>query len=276
MGSIPIFGSKKYMNIEFTKMHGLGNDFVVIDNMNGRIKLTPEDVVLLCDRHKGVGADGVILVEAKEGAHCFMNYINADGTYAQMCGNGVRCTAKFIKNYFYKQINNLNIATRSGIKNITCFDDGTFSVNMGKASFENEDFPSEPVEINNLKLNFVSMGNPFAITLVESLASNDIGVLGPMIENHPKFPNRMNLELVEEVNSREYKVRVWERGCGETMACGTGACAVYSYLKSLDKKEGEIVIEFPGGKLYISENEKEEIIMRGPAVSVYSGMVELI
>jgi diaminopimelate epimerase len=261
------------MNIEFTKMHGLGNDFVVIDNMNGRIVLTPEQVVFLCDRHKGIGADGVILVEKKDGADCFMNYINADGSLASMCGNGVRCTAKFLKDNFSKDKINFNIATRSGNKYITYFEDETFSVNMGKASFESNDFPKEIINLCGLDLNFVAVGNPFAISIVDSLEENNIEVLGPLIENDKNFPNRINLELVKEKSSNEFEVKVWERGCGETLACGTGACAVYALLKKLRNITGEITINFKGGKLFLSDNKEEDIIMRGGAKSVYTGMV---
>ncbi|MBP9715182.1 MAG: diaminopimelate epimerase [Candidatus Pacebacteria bacterium] len=261
------------MNIEFTKMHGLGNDFVVIDNMNGRIILTPEQVVFLCDRHKGIGADGVILVEQSEQSDCFMNYINADGSLAQMCGNGVRCTAKFLKDNSSKDKKDFNIATRSGNKHITYFEDETFSVNMGKALFESNDFPNEIINLCGLDLNFVVVGNPFVISMVDNLEENNIEVLGPLIENDKNFPNRINLELVKEVSPNEFEVQVWERGCGETLACGTGACAVYALLRKLKNISGEITIHFKGGKLYMSENEEGDIIMRGEAKSVYTGMI---
>ncbi len=259
-------------------MHGLGNDFVVIDNFNGRINLSKEQVAYLCDRHKGIGADGVILVEKKEGADCFMNYINADGTFASMCGNGVRCTAKFLKDLYLKDKNEFIVATRDGIKNIQLFDDDTFSVNMGQASFEHADFPKDISTLEGLELNFVSMGNPFAITFmddIDSLNVIDFYKIGHNIEYHPKFPNRMNLELVEEINSKEFKVKVWERGCGETLACGTGACAVFALLRGKGNQEKEITIQFPGGKLFLSENENGDIMMRGPAVNVYGGLVEV-
>ena len=261
------------MFIEFTKMHGLGNDFVVIDNMNGRIFLKPQEVVFLCDRHKGVGADGVILVEKKEDVDCFMNYINADGSLAQMCGNGVRCTAKFLKDNFSKEKKDFNIATRSGNKHITYFEDETFGVNMGKASFESNDFPKHKINLCGLDLDFVSVGNPFAISMVDNFEENKIEVLGPMIENDKNFPNRINLELVKEKSTNEFTVRVWERGCGETLACGTGACAIYALLRKLKNISGEITIHFKGGKLFMSENQEGDIIMRGEAKSVYTGMV---
>lgn len=263
------------MNIGFTKMHGLGNDFVVIDNMNGRIELSAEQVVFLCNRFKGIGADGVILVEKSDIADCFMNYINADGSFAQMCGNGVRCTAKFLKDEVLKNKVDFKIETRSGIKNIDCMDDGTFSVNMGKASFAHSDFPENSMRLYDLDLDFVSMGNPFAIMFVEDLKKYDVSFLGPLVENHKLFPNRMNLEIAQLINPDLIKVNVWERGCGPTLACGTGACAVYALAKKKNIIGKEIIIELPGGKLFMSENENEEIIMRGPAVSVFSSIIEI-
>jgi len=277
------------MKIEFTKMHGLGNDFVVIDNMAGGVNLTTEQVVFLCDRHKGVGADGVILIEPGDGAgstgslqaDCFMNYINADGSFAGMCGNGVRCTAKFVRDNLFQNKKesktDFKIVTRTGIKEVKFYqEDETFSVNMGKPSFTSPDFEKDEMELKGLKVNLVFFGNPFAVSFVDDLYAHDFEVLGPSIENDKSFPNRMNFELVEKVNEKEYKVRVWERGCGETMACGTGSCAVYSVLRKLGNTENEITIEFPGGKLYLSEDKDGFVIMRGGAVSVFSSIIELV
>ncbi len=262
--------------IGFTKMHGLGNDFVVIDNMEGRITLSKEQIVFLCDRRKSVGADGVILIEKRDGVHAFMNYINADGSEAQMCGNGIRCTAKFLKENLFKNVQNFKIATRSGDKTIICHDDDTYSVNMGRASFVSQDFVGENLKLEELDLNFVSMGNPFAIAFVSKLEDYDFENLGPKIENNKIFPNKMNFELVERKDSKNFTVRVWERGCGETLACGTGACAVYAVSRKQKIADPEININFKGGTLIISENEKGEIVMRGPAISAYAGVVEVL
>ena len=260
-------------------MHGLGNDFVVIDNMNGRIVLSPEQVIFLCDRHKGISADGVILVESSDKADCFMNYYNSDGTPAEMCGNGVRCTARFLKEFSkkHKEQREFKIETRAGVKNITLENDGTYSVNMGKPIFVSPDFPNENLEIENLSLNFVSMGNPHAVAIVKNINEYDLSKVGPLIENNQNFPNKINLEIVEEKNSNEFVVKVWERGCGATLACGTGACAVYAIAKKniKNKISGEVKIDLPGGTLFLSENESGEILMRGPAENVYSGMVEI-
>lgn len=270
------------MNIFFTKMHGLGNDFIVIDNFNGQIKLTTEEIVLLCDRHKGIGADGLILIEKSEKeadstsspqADCFMNYYNANGSEAEMCGNGIRCVVKFLKNDYLKDKDTFLIDTRDGIKKIICEKDGTFSVNMDKPVFSHVDFPDTKISLEGLELDFVSVGNPHAVAFVDDLNIFDLKKIGPLIENNSQFPNKINFELVEKVDSKRYKVKVWERGCGITLACGTGACAVYAIIQKQKNAEPEITIELPGGELFISKNKDEEIIMRGEAKSVYKGEV---
>ncbi len=267
------------MFIGFTKMHGLGNDFVVIDNMNGRIQLSDDQIKFLCDLHKGIGADGVILVEPRNDSDCYMNYYNADGTLAEMCGNGVRCVAKFLKDeVLHKSAPNqtiFNIDTRAGIKEIRLKDDGTFSVNMGKPVFSHADFPEKSMELHELSLNFVSTGNPHAVAFVEDLNEYDILTLGPKIEKDKNFPNKINLELAQEISPSELKVKVWERGSGATFACGTGACGVYAVARRYRGAPRDVTIHLPGGKLFLSENEMGETIMRGPAESVYGGMVEL-
>ena len=266
------------MNIGFTKMHGLGNDFVVVDNMNGRIALSKEQIIFLCDRHTGIGADGVILVEPSDKSDCFMNYYNSDGSVAEMCGNGVRCVAKFLKDNILPKNNtqtNFKIDTRAGVKDIEYKDDGTFSVNMGKPVFISADFPKESLRLEDLELNFVSMGNPHAVAFVDDIHLYKLEFVGMKIENDAHFPNKINFHLVQKINEKEYKMATWERGCGITLACGTGACAVYALLRKLKNAPEEIILELPGGKLYMSENKEGNIIMRGPATSVYSAMIEL-
>jgi diaminopimelate epimerase len=263
------------MNIGFTKMHGLGNDFVVIDNMNGRITLSKKQIIFLCDRNKGIGADGVILIESSDEADCFMNYYNADGSMAEMCGNGVRCVAKFLKDEILKNETHFKIMTRAGIKEIAYQNDGTFSVNMGKPVFSHHDFPKQSLELEGLDLNFVSMGNPHAVAFVENLDDYELQTIGPRVENDSHFPNKINVEIVEKKNDKEFVVKVWERGCGATLACGTGACAVYAVARKSKSANAEIVINLPGGKLFMSEKDGE-IIMRGEAASVFSGLVEII
>lgn len=263
------------MNIFFTKMHGLGNDFMVINNMNGRIFLSAEQIKFFCDRHKGIGADGVILVESSKGADCYMNYYNADGSQAEMCGNGVRCVAKFLKDNNLKSGNHFRVNTRSGTKEIYYKDNGTFSVNMGKPVFSHIDFPDKSLELEGLLFHFVSVGNPHAVAFVDNFVAYDLYKIGPVIENNKIFPNRINVELVEQKGPKEFKVKVWERGCGATLACGTGASAVYAIAQKYKNTGQDTTIELPGGKLLMSKNSKYEIIICGPAESVYTGIVSL-
>src|SRR3989344_8774 len=220
--------------LKFYKYHGAGNDFIVMDNFAGNISLTKDQVVFLCDRHYGIGADGVILVESSGEADCYMNYYNSDGSQG-LCGNGARCTAKFLQDNLFSNKKNLLIATISGIKSVVSENDGTFSVNMGKPSFSSADFPDKSVRLQNLSFNFVSTGNPHAVAFVENLDDYDLPRIGPRIENDPLFPNKINVELVKEISSREFRVKVWERGSGITLACGTGACAVYVIVQKLKK-----------------------------------------
>lgn len=258
---------------EFYKYHGAGNDFIMIDNLDHNFSIDAQKIKLLCDRHFGIGADGLILLESSKTADCFMNYYNADGTLAEMCGNGVRCTAKFFIEQTKSKLKELSIDTRAGIKKVICNPDQNFSVNMGVPIFSHTDFPKGPITLENIVFNFVSMGNPHAVGMVKNLSKIDISQIGPKIENDSHFPNKINVELVEKVSQNHFKVKVWERGVGITLACGTGACAVYAILKKENKSMGEITLEFPGGNLYLSDNKKGEIILRGEATFVFKGEI---
>ncbi len=267
--------------IKFYKYEGDGNDFIMINNLKGDIKLKPEQIKTVCDRHFGVGADGIILLESSKKADCFMNYYNSDGTISQMCGNGVRCTAKFFLEQTTSSTSRqeshpkeLNIDTRAGMKNIKINKDDTYSVNMGAPVFTHPDFPSGELNLEGLTFECVSIGNPHAVMIVDSLNNYDISSIGPEIEKDYHFPNKINVEFVEKVKDDYYKVKVWERGSGLTLACGTGACAVYAILKKKNQNQKEITLEFPGGKLFPSENNKDEIILRGPATFVFKGEIK--
>jgi diaminopimelate epimerase len=267
--------------IKFYKYEGAGNDFIMINNLKGEISLKPDYIKHICDRHMGIGADGVILLEHSDKTDYFMNYYNSDGTIAQMCGNGARCTAKFYLEQTDTNQKELKIDTRAGVKNIKINDDDTYSVNMGVPVFEHIDFPSGKLNIEGLEFECVSMGNPHAVVQVESLNEYNIASIGPKIENDYHFPNKINVEFVEKVSDNYFKVKVWERGCGETLACGTGACAVYSILtkscvrQDLTQASNEVTLEFPGGKLFLSENREGQIILRGPATFVFEGEITL-
>ena len=252
---------------EFYKYHGAGNDFIIIDNRDKSFDI--KNIKLLCDRHFGIGADGLILLESSDKADCFMNYYNADGSVAEMCGNGVRCIAKFFIEQIKSHKRELSIDTRAGVKKVVCNDDGSFSVNMGIPVFSHLDFPEKSLKLENIEFNFVSMGNPHAVGIVKDLSLINISEIGPKIETDSHFPNKINVEFIEKVSEDYFKVKVWERGSGATLACGTGACAVYAILQKNLKNKDEITLEFPGGNLHLSENEKDEIILRGEAMFVF-------
>jgi diaminopimelate epimerase len=271
--------------LNFHKYEGAGNDFIMINNLKGDIILTPEYISSICDRHFGIGADGVILLEKSDKADlssqspetkadCFMNYYNSDGSIAQMCGNGSRCTAKFFLEQTGYDLREINLNTRAGIKNIKINDDNNYSVNMGQPYFESNDFPSGIVNLEGFSFNCMSMGNPHAVTLVDKLENVDIKTIGPKIENNVHFPNKINVEFIEKISNDYYKVAVWERGCGVTLACGTGACAVFAILNKTEKFNKEITLEFPGGKLFLSQNSEGQIILRGPAKFSFKGEIE--
>ncbi|HEY5587596.1 MAG TPA: diaminopimelate epimerase [Candidatus Paceibacterota bacterium] len=259
--------------INFHKYHGAGNDFIMINNLDGDIHLKSEHIKTLCDRHFGIGADGLILLQSSEKADCFMNYYNSDGSLAEMCGNGARCTAKFFLDQTDSHAKELSIDTKAGIKKIICKSDDTYSVNMGAPIFEHTDFPSGLLNIEGLPFECVSMGNPHAVMIKDTLDNFDILSIGPEIENDYHFPNKINVEFVEKIKDDYFKVKVWERGCGPTLACGTGACAAFSILNKKENFKKEITLEFPGGKLFLSENHRGEIILRGPATFVFKGEI---
>ncbi len=283
--------------IKFHKYHGAGNDFIMINNLDGTIKLKSDYIAKICDRNFGIGADGLILIEKQNlignpnKAMFFMNYYNSDGSTAEMCGNGIRCAVKFFLSETKKTLKmskvlpcSVLVKTRAGFKEVKVNEDNTYSVNMGLPIFKHQDFPktlklskARPYSILGYKFNCVSTGNPHAVALVENLDEIDVKNVGPKIETNSLFPNKINVEFVEKISNNHYKVRVWERGCGETFACGTGACAVFSIIDKLATKkipdEKEMVLEFPGGKLYLSKNHEGEIILRGPATFVFKGEI---
>jgi len=191
-----------------------------------------------------------------------------------MCGNGSRCTAKFFIEQTGFNLKELNVDTRAGVKNIKINDDDTYSVNMGVPVFESNDFTSTTLSLEGFIFNCVSMGNPHAVTIVKDLKDIDIKTIGPRVEFDSNFPNKVNAEFVEKINDEYFKVIVWERGCGVTLACGTGACAVFTILNKTEKFDKEITLEFPGGKLYLSQNYLGEIILRGPATFSFKGEIK--
>jgi diaminopimelate epimerase len=273
--------------MRFSKYHGTGNDFVMIQDLEGRLALDPTLVAALCDRHMGIGADGVIRIAPSEAADFFMDYWNADGQIAEMCGNGIRCLAKYVFDRRLTQQTELAVDTRAGVKHVVMevADElvATVRVDMGHPMFERklipmtgpptETFEDQPLYEGGLEFRAtaVSMGNPHLVLIGEAdPVSIDVREIGPRLETHPEFPERTNVEFVR-VRDGGVDVRVWERGVGETMACGTGACAslVASAQAGLVDRRGEV--HFPGGTLRVEWVEEGPVYLEGPATFVFEG-----
>ena len=277
------------MKITFTKMHGLGNDFILIDCRHVTLNNLPELSKTLCHRRFGVGADQMLLLLASQKADFMMRIFNADGGEVEMCGNGIRCLAKYIwdRNLSAKKI--FSVETPGGIIRPEKAGD-LVKVDMGEPVFEPEKIPVMQREINNssriidyplriedreFKITCVSMGNPHAVIFVENLSKFPIPYYGSLIENHPFFPKKTNVEFIEVLTPKEISMRVWERGSGETMACGTGASAavVASNIKGLTEKE--VTVHLLGGDLFIEWAGTNHVYMTGPAAEVFEGIINI-
>lgn len=274
------------MTVEFTKSHGAGNDFVMIEDLDDQMGLLdPKLVAALCDRHQGVGADGLIRITRSDTADFFMDYYNADGGVAEMCGNGVRCLAKYVADRGHHDGDTMRVDTRAGIKELVLYrdDDGLVDrvrVDMGPPILERAQIPvagdGDPLHVplepegKQLEAACVSMGNPHAVVFVESLAAIPVERFGPIIETDPIFPAKANVEFTEVLTPDEVRVRVWERGVGETQACGTGGCAtaVAASLRGLTGRN--VAVHFPGGTLDIEWTD-ETVYLTGPVVEVFRG-----
>lgn len=286
--------------LKFTKMEGIGNDYVYIDNINQTVDNPSELSKRISDRHFGIGSDGLILISRSDVADFKMNIYNPDGSEAEMCGNGIRCVGKFVYDKGLTDKTEVTIETLAGIKTLELtLENGKVSlvkVDMGKPILEADKIPVINYELQkssegicfvnaatdllirnkSKKLTCVSMGNPHAICFVDNVNDIDIEKFGPKIENDENFPNRTNVEFIDIVNSKEINMRVWERGAGETLACGTGACAsvVASVLNSYTERE--VIVNLLGGKLEISYDKNDNhVYLKGPARIVYEGEIDL-
>ena len=272
------------MKILFTKMHGLGNDYVFIDRIKNKYPLLLDDKLhkvarYLSKEHFGVASDGIILIESSSKADFKMRIFNKDGTEAEMCGNGIRCFAKYIYENGLTKRENLKIETLAGIKEIKLIKNDKnkiekIEVNMGIPKIE------EKIRLKILDKEFeitnISMGNPHAVIFVDDVEKVDLEKYGPVIENNKYFPNRTNVEFVEILDKNLVKMRVWERGAKETYACGTGACAtvVAGYINNLNKRKVKVLLK--GGELEINWKEKtNEIYMTGIATEVFKGKIAI-
>ncbi len=275
--------------MRFSKYHGTGNDFVLVEDVDDHLRLEQDLIEAVCDRRRGVGADGLIRIVRTPEAAFYMDYYNADGQVAEMCGNGIRCLAKYVYDRDLIDRTEFDVMTRAGLKHVVVeAEDGVsarVTVGMGLPSFERKDIPmtgraderfvGQPLEVDGrmFTATALSMGNPHCVLVVDSgeaLAALPVPSLGSEVEHRPEFPNRTNVEFVQAVDGK-LRARVWERGSGETMACGTGACAavVASSLAGLSGPEADI--EFPGGLLHVNWRQDDDVYLTGPAVWVYDG-----
>lgn len=277
------------MIMKFSKMHGCGNDYIYVNCFEEKIDEPEKISVIVSDRHKGIGSDGLVLIMPSDVADFRMRIFNADGSEAMMCGNATRCIGKYVYDMGLTEKTSLTLETNSGIKylSLTVGDDNKVSlvrVDMGKAILEPEKIPvisngdrfiSRPVNVDGqiYNLTCVSMGNPHAVTFVDDVDSLDLEKIGEKFENHEIFPNRVNTEFVEVVDSKTLKMRVWERGSGETFACGTGACAtvVASVLNGICGYDEEILVSLRGGDLRITYGSDGTVLMTGTAEYICSG-----
>ncbi|MCX8029252.1 MAG: diaminopimelate epimerase [Brevinematales bacterium] len=277
--------------IRFTKAEALGNDYILIDLFNNDyynlVDKVKELASSLCDRHFGIGGDGIIFIIPNKEYDCEMRIFNADGSEAEMCGNGIRQVAKYFYEYVNKK-NKINVMTKAGLKTIEVIEskETLFRVNMGRPILEADKVPIDKSIVNKnkvineefdfgfdkFKINVISMGNPHCVIFKEDISNLDLSEIGPKIENHPLFPNRVNVEFVKIINNEEISMRVWERGSGETMACGTGACAsaVATILNNYVNSR-KLRVHLLGGYLDVELGEDGNVYMTGGANLVYNG-----
>ncbi len=293
------------MKLQFTKMHALGNDFIVIDDRDSKLKRHSQLSIKICDRRFGVGADQLLILGTSKKADFRMRIFNADGSEVEMCGNGIRCLGKYIWDHIFRceesvfatryceSIDVVSIETLAGImklhktRNLFRVDMGEpvltpelIPVDLSKLpkKLHNKNIVKHPLKVGSktFKVNCVSMGNPHAVIVVKDTDSVDLGTYGRMIENHDLFPNRTNVEFIQIMNKNNIKMRVWERGAGETLACGTGASASVVASAQLGLTERKVTVHLPGGKLVINWSEKDNrIYMTGPAVTVFFGRIDI-
>lgn len=276
------------MEISFTKMQGLGNDFVVIDATSRPIDLSMEQIRFLANRRFGVGCDQVLLVEPPRQSNVDFTYriFNADGGEVEQCGNGARCFARYVRDHGLTRKADISVATSAGVIILHVEADGQITVDMGVPRFEPDEIPfaaearaeSYPLTLGatEVEIGVVSMGNPHAVLRVEQVDSAPVTSMGPEIEVHERFPRRVNVGFMQVVDRQHIRLRVYERGAGETQACGTGACAAVVVGRQRGWLDDKVTVSLPGGELKIQwPGEGHSVMMTGPAVSVFEGRVRL-
>ena len=276
------------MKIRFTKMHGLGNDFVVIDAVRQNFALTPAQASFLADRHRGVGCDQILVVgkPSRPGVDFAYRIFNADGSEVEQCGNGARCFVRFVYEQGLSEQRQIRVETRSGIIVPRLEANGEVSVDMGAPSFEPAALPFvsdslaviQPLEVDAgvFEITAVSMGNPHAVQVVDQVDEAPVARHGPLIESHPRFPRRVNAGFMQVVDRHAIRLRVYERGAGETQACGSGACAAAVAGIRRGLLDSPVRVAMRGGDLMIAwGGDNTPVIMTGPAVTVFSGEIDL-
>ena len=277
--------------MKFTKMQGLGNDYVYVNCFKETIENPPEMAKKVSNRNFGIGSDGLIMINPSDVADFEMEMYNADGSRSEMCGNGIRCVGKYVYDYGLTEKEHISVETLAGIKYLDLtVEDGKVKlvkVDMGSPELVPENIPivadgnrviDEPINVNGseYRMTGVSMGNPHAVVYVEDVKGLDIETIGPAFENHERFPNRVNTEFVKVLDRNTVEMRVWERGSGETMACGTGACAVAVACTLNGFTEDKVTVKLLGGDLQIEwDKEADKIYMTGPAEVSFDGEINL-
>lgn len=275
--------------MKFTKMQGLGNDYVYVNGFKEKIENPSELSIKVSDRHFGIGSDGLILINPSKKADFEMAMYNADGSRSEMCGNGIRCVGKYVYDHGMTKKENIAVETLAGIKylDLTIKDDKAVKirVNMGTPELRPELIPvkaegetviSQPITVEGTeyKMTCVSMGNPHAVVYVPDVKKLDLEKIGPAFENHERFPKRVNTEFVKVIDRETVEMRVWERGSGETLACGTGACAVAVSCILNGYTENTVTVKLLGGNLTIEWDQENNIVyMTGPAETVFEGEI---
>ncbi|MCP5157918.1 MAG: diaminopimelate epimerase [Gammaproteobacteria bacterium] len=275
------------MKMDFTKMHGLGNDFVVIDGIGQTVALESTQIRRLADRRFGIGCDQVLLVEASQRAEADFRYriFNADGGEVEQCGNGARCFARFVRDRGLTEKSALCVETLAGLLQLHLLPDGQVAVDMGQPRLEPTDAPffateralRYPIAADGLELEIgvVSMGNPHAVLLVDDVDQAPVAHLGPLLERHGRFPKRTNVGFMQILTPNHVRLRVFERGVGETLACGSGACAAVVVGRLWGRLWPNVRVSLLGGELEIHwAGEGESVIMTGPATTVFEGRIE--
>lgn len=276
------------MNLKFSKMHGLGNDFVVIDAINQPVALSPEQARFIADRHFGVGCDQLLLVENStlSGVDFRYRILNADGSEVEQCGNGARCFARFVRNNGLSDKNSIVVETAKGMITLHLVENDLVRVDMGIPRLNPSEIPftAEKQAVNytievdgeSLSVGVVSMGNPHVVIRVDDIEQAPVEQLGPLLESHPRFPNRVNVGFMQVLTPQQIRLRVYERGAAETLACGSGACAAVVAGRVQGWLDEQVTVNLPAGELIIQwPAEGASVQMTGPAVEVFEGSINI-